>query len=116
MGKSKNQSFELLIIKVIHTIIWTFFVLIIFYILYTAIIDEMNLYTWVAIVLVIVEGCILLINGWRCPLTNIGKKYTSNTEVGFDIFLPKWLAKNNKTILTTIYLIGIMFVIYRLLT
>lgn len=71
---------------------------------------------WTAVALVIIEGIILLINGWRCPLTRLGEKYTEQTNVGFDIFLPKWLAKNNKTIFTALFFLGVIIVIYRVLT
>ncbi len=116
MRESRNPKRKLLTIKVLHTIIWVFFVLIILYILYSGIFNRIDILTWVAIVLIVVEGIILLVNGWRCPLTNLGEKYTEQTDVGFDIFLPSWVAKNNKTIFTTIYLIGVIIVIYRLLT
>lgn len=116
MGKSKNLSRELLIIKTLHTVIWALFVLAILYILYAAIMDRIGTLAWSAIALVIFEGIILIINGWRCPLTRLGEKYTERTDVGFDIFLPKWLAKNNKTIFTVLFSVGVILVIYRLLT
>ena len=116
MGEIKNPSSKLLIIKIFHTVIWAFFVLLIFYILYSAIIDRIDVLTWISIALIVVEGIVLLINGWRCPLTTVGEKYTEQADVGFDIFLPKWVAKNNKTIFTTIYSLGVIIVIYRLIT
>lgn len=116
MRKPEDPGRKLLMIKILHTVIWAFFVFIIFYILYSALIDRVNSLTWIAIALIVVEGIILLINGWRCPLTIVGEKYTQQNDVGFDIFLPRWVAKNNKTIFTTIYSIGVMLVLYRLLT
>ena len=116
MVTSRNPSSILLIIKVLHTLIWAFFVLTILYILYAAIMDRIGTLLWIAIALVVVEGIILLINGGRCPLTRLGEKYTEETDVGFDIFLPKWVAKNNKTIFTTLYFIGVIIAIYRVLT
>lgn len=116
MEKPDKQSRKLFIIKINHTIIWTFFVMTILYILYAGITDNIGMLVWIAISLIIIEGIVLLVNGWRCPLTLLGQKYTDNTDTGFDIFLPKWLAKNNKTIFTTIYFIGVVIVIYRLLT
>lgn len=116
MSKHSSSTSKLLIIKVVHTVIWAFFVLTLMYILYSAIIDRITLYTWTAIMLIVLEGVVLLINGWRCPLTTLGEKYTEQTEVGFDIFLPRWVAKNNKLIFTTIYIIGILLVVYRLIT
>lgn len=106
---------KLLCIKLIHTIIWAFFVLVIFYILFAGIFDRINIYTFIAIGLVLIEGLILILFGWRCPLTVMGEKYSDDHEIGFDIFLPKWLAKNNKTILGAIFGIGAVIVILRLL-
>lgn len=98
-----------------HTIIWVFYVLIISYILFAGIFNKVNVYTWIAIGSVVFEGIILIIFKGKCPLTIMGYKYTDNLQVGFDIFLPRWLAKNNKMIFGTIYGIGVLIVIYRLL-
>lgn len=116
MGKSTNQISKLLAIKIIHTVIWAFFVLVIFYILYSGITNSIGILTWMGIALIVLEGIILFINGWRCPLTILGEKYTDQTEVGFDIFLPRWVAKNNKAIFTTIFFISVIIVFYRVLT
>lgn len=116
MDESGNQSHKLFTIKVLHTVIWAFYVLAILYILYAAIMDRIGTLVWIAIGLTVFEGIILLINGWRCPLTRLGEKYTESTDVGFDIFLPKWLANNNKIIFTALFSVGVIIVIYRLLT
>ena len=110
-----NMSKKLFYIKLMHTIIWVFYVLIISYILFAGIFNKVNVYTWIAIGSVVFEGIILIIFKGKCPLTIMGYKYTDNLQVGFDIFLPRWLAKNNKMIFGTIYGIGVLIVIYRLL-
>lgn len=107
------MSKKLLCIKLIHTIIWAFFVVVIFYILFSGIFNRINAYTYIAIGLVVIEGLILLLFGWRCPLTVVGKKYTDDREIGFDIFLPKWIAKNNKVIFGALFGIGAVIVILR---
>ena len=98
-----------------HTIIWLFYVLIIFYILYAGIYNKINLYIWIAIGLVIFEVIILAVFKGKCPLTILGYKYADNQQVGFDIYLPRWLAKYNKIIFGTIFVIGILIVIYRII-
>lgn len=107
---------KLFAVKLAHTVIWAIFVLVILYIVYCGVFDCVNIAAFVGIGLVIGEGIVLLICGWRCPLTLLGRKYTDEHEVGFDIFLPTWLAKNNKVIFTTLFVIGVVLVIYRLLT
>mgnify|MGYP006924659613 CR=1 FL=1 len=54
---------KLLRIKLIHTIILAFFVSVIFYILFAGIFDRINIYTFIAIRLVVLEGLILLLFG-----------------------------------------------------
>jgi hypothetical protein len=69
----------------------------------------------VAIGLVLLEGIILLIFNWRCPLTVAGYRYSDTKEVGFDIFIPKWIAKYNKFIFTIIFAAGFVLVFLRLM-
>ncbi|MEH6957806.1 hypothetical protein [Neobacillus drentensis] len=105
---------KLFYIKLLHTIIWFFYVLVIFYIFYTGVFNKVNIYTWTSIGLVIFEGIILMIFKGKCPLTVLGYKYTINPQVGFDIFLPRWLAKHNKMIFGTIFAVGTLLVLFRL--
>ncbi len=107
---------KLILIKLLHTAIWLFYVLIILYTFYAAFIDRIDFYFLIAVCLVLLEGLILLKNGWRCPLTRIGAQYTRDVSVNFDIFLPKWLAKHNKSIFTIIFSASIILAIYRILT
>ncbi len=104
---------KLLTIKLIHTVIWVFFVTIIFYVLYSGIANDVTIYTWIAIALVIGEGFTLLIFKMFCPLTLMARKYSNSEKDNFDIFLPNWLAKHNKLIFTTIFVAGVIIVIYR---
>ncbi len=110
-----NNHQRLLLIKSAHTVIWAFFVAVIFYILYCGIVDEVQVYTWVAIGLILGEGLVLLLFKMYCPLTIWARKYSSSSKDNFDIFLPEWLARNNKVIFTTLYLIGVACVILRVL-
>jgi hypothetical protein len=115
MLKDDEAKSKLFLITLLHTAIWLFYVLIILYTLYAAIMDRIDLYFLIAVCLVLLEGIILIKNGWRCPLTRIGGKYSSDVSIGFDIFLPKWLAKHNKTIFTLIFLASLILAIYRIL-
>ena len=108
-----TQSGKLLTIKIVHTLIWLFFVFAIFYVLYSGITNRINLYTWIAIGLVVGEGVVLFIFNKFCPLTLLARKYSDSTKDNFDIFLPNWLARHNKLIFTTIYLVGVLIVLIR---
>ncbi|NNM17916.1 MAG: hypothetical protein HKP24_05040 [Croceitalea sp.] len=104
---------KLLAIKLIHTIIWLVFVVAIFYVLYSGISGEITLYTWLAIAMVIGEGITLLAFKMFCPLTLMARKYSDSDKDNFDIFLPNWLAKYNKLIFTTIFLLGLVLVLFK---
>lgn len=88
---------------------------IIFYIVYSEIFDRIGVMTYVAIGLIVREGIILLIFKWRCPLTVVGYKYSDTKEVGFEIFIPKWLAKHNKMIFAIIFAAGLVLVAARII-
>lgn len=108
-----NNNRKLRLIKIIHTIIWAFFVSIIFYVVYSGFSGNITLYTWIAIGLVVGEGLVLLLFRMFCPLTVLARRYSDAPEANFDIFLPGWLAKYNKIIFTTIFLIGLVVVLIR---
>ena len=103
----------LLFIKLLHTAVWSFFVFIIFYVVHSGISGKITPFTWISIGLVVGEGLILLLFKMFCPITLIARKYSDSKKENFDIFLPNWLAKYNKIIFTTIYLIGVLLVLLR---
>lgn len=110
-----NNLQRLRIIKIVHSLVWTFMVAVIFYVLYCGVFDNVNLLTWIAIGIIILEGSVLLAFKMYCPLTVLARKYSDSTKDNFDIFLPNWLAKYNKLIFTSIYLLGLIMVIYRVI-
>jgi len=110
-----NSNEKLFVIKLVHTLIWAFFISVIFYILYSGISNKINSFTWIAIVVVIAEGIILIIFKMFCPLTLIARKYSNSDKDNFDIFLPNFLARYNKVIFTAIYLVGVIIVLFRVL-
>ncbi|MEZ4850191.1 MAG: hypothetical protein R3B93_16565 [Bacteroidia bacterium] len=111
-----NKESKLLTIKFIHTLIWVIFVAVIFYIVYSGVTDSITTYTWMGIGLIIGEGLVLLLFKMSCPLTVLARKYSDSQKDNFDIFLPNWLARYNKLIFTSIFLFGLIVVVYRVLT
>jgi hypothetical protein len=110
-----NQARKLLVIKVIHTIIWAFFVSVISYVLYAGITNTITIYTWIGIGLVIGEGLVLLLFKMYCPLTVLARNYSDSQKDNFDIFLPNWLARHNKLIFTSIFIAGLLIVLFRVM-
>ncbi len=83
-----NTVLKLFSVKLLHTVIWAFFVMVIGYVLYCGIADDLSPYTWLASGLVILEGLVLLVFGGRCPLTLVARNYSDSDLDNFDIFLP----------------------------
>lgn len=104
---------KLLLIKLLHTAVWAFFVSMIGYILYSGLADAVSSYTWIASGTVIIEGLVLLLFRLHCPLTILARKYSDSDRANFDIFLPNWLARYNKRLFTSLYILGLLLVMYR---
>lgn len=109
-----NES-KLRIIKVVHTIVWIFFNVVIFYMLYAVLVNKIDIWLWICYGLILLEGLILLIFKLYCPLTIWARKYSSSYKENFDIYLPNWLAKYNKQIYTSLVAVITIFTIIRLL-
>lgn len=105
---------RLILIKLIHTLIWIFFNIVIFYLLYSVIINKLDRWVWICIGLIAIEGIILLAFKNLCPVTLVARKYSDSNKENFDIFLPNWLAKYNKQIYSVIVLITLIILIFRL--
>jgi len=98
---------RLVAIKVVHTVVWVFFASCIF---------AIPVYAWrgqfraaaVLICVVLLEVVVLLVNRWRCPLTGVAARYTDDRRDNFDIYLPEWVARHNKTIFGGLYVAGIV--------
>lgn len=98
----------LLAVKLLHTVIWTFFagcIVAIPILGWTGRYAEAALFSGI----VLIEALVLLFNRWRCPLTGIAARYTDDRRENFDIFLPQWLARYNKVVFGVLYVAG-MFV------
>ena len=94
-------------IKVVHTIVWALFAGCIFAIPTASLYGDNQVAFWLAAI-VFVEVAVLAVNKWRCPLTALAARYTTDRGANFDIYLPEWLAKHNKVIFGTIYLVGVV--------
>tara|TARA_R110002167_G_scaffold123399_6_gene302322 strand:+ start:478 stop:813 length:336 start_codon:yes stop_codon:yes gene_type:complete len=107
---------KLLWIKILHTVIWLFYNVVIFYLLYAVIINKIDIWVWICVGLVVLEGLILWVFNMFCPLTVLARNYSDSTKDNFDIFLPNWLAKYNKLIYTSIFIVAIVLLVYRMVS
>ncbi|HMT12679.1 MAG TPA: hypothetical protein PKA39_13770 [Ignavibacteria bacterium] len=99
-----------------HTAIWIFFNIVIFYLLYAVVVNKIDIWVWISLGLIGIETLILLVFKRVCPVTLLAKRYSDSERANFDIYLPHWLAKYNQPIYSSIVMLAILILFYRLLT
>ena len=110
----KNET-KVILIKLAHTVIWFIMALASIYILYAGITKTESAWLWISIALLCFESLVLVFNKWTCPFTPMAMKYTSERTDNFDIYIPKIIARYNKVIFGTIFVVGLVLVIYNML-
>jgi hypothetical protein len=95
----------LVLIKLVHTLAWAFFAGCIVALPLAALAGRMRLAAWLAAA-TLVEVVVLVANGMRCPLTDLAARYTDQRHDNFDIYLPLWLARHNKVIFGSLFVVG----------
>jgi len=103
---------SLRLIKWIHTIVWAFFAGCILAIPLFAYVGRFDL-AMALIAAVMVEVLILAANRMRCPLTGVAARFTDDRKDNFDIYLPLWIARHNKTIFRLLYVGAVMYTFVR---
>jgi hypothetical protein len=109
---ARDSARALRAIKLVHTVIWAFFASCIVAIPVLALQDRLTAAAVLSGV-VLVECLIILANAWRCPLTGVAARYTDDRRDNFDIYLPEWLARHNKTIFGLLYAGGLLLTLGR---
>ena len=102
-------------VKLIHTVIWAFFVVCILAVALFTALSRFRLAALFAAV-VGVEVVVLVLNRLTCPLTKVAARHTDDRSANFDIYLPEWVARHNKAIFGTLYLAGLLFLLARWMT
>jgi len=94
-------------VKTVHTIVWAALV---------GCILAIPVMAWrenfagasILILIILIEVVVLVANGWRCPLTDVAGRFTTDRRDNFDIYLPLWLARHNKTVFGTLFVLGLV--------
>jgi uncharacterized membrane protein len=107
-----NALGKLRVVKAAHTAVWALFAACILAIPMYVYQDRFDRVV-VLIAIVLVEVAVLLLNSWRCPLTAVAARYTDDRRDNFDIYLPNWLARHNKSIFSLIFIAGLAYALLR---
>ena len=110
-----TSSTKLILVKLLHTVIWIFFNVVIFYLLYAVIVNKIDKWVWICLGLIFCEVLTLVVFKKMCPVTLVARRYSDSQKANFDIYLPEWLAKYNKEIYTVIVIICLILLIWRLI-
>ncbi len=100
-------------IKVVHTIIFWVFSGCVIYALLSGLADRITVWTWVAVVLIVLEGAALWLAGGTCPLTLLAERQGAIQGSVADIFLPKWFADRVFPICGTTYGVVVVIILFR---
>jgi hypothetical protein len=98
-------------IKLLHTVIWVFFAGCIGAL---PVVGLRRQFGWATALtaLVLAKCTVLALNRCRCPLTDLAARHTPEHRAdNFDIYLPAWLARHNKTIFGTLFVVGEIMVL-----
>jgi hypothetical protein len=102
-------------IKLVHTIIFWILSGCTVYSLFSGVTGRITTWTWVAVVLLLVESVVLAVSGWTCPLTILAERQGAQRGSVTDIFLPKWLADRIFPICGSMYVIALALILWRVL-
>lgn len=111
-----KDSHKLVLIKLIHTAIWVFFNVVIFYLLYAVLVNKIDKWAWICLGLIFLEVLVLLVFKRICPVTLVARKYSDSSRHNFDIYLPEKLARYNKEIYGVIVIIILLLLVWRLVS
>jgi len=107
-----QPDYLLVVIKLLHTAIWAVLAASILALPLAAFTRH---FRW-ALILTAFIACecgVLAANRDRCPLTDWAARFTEDRSANFDIYLPEWLARNNKVIFGTLFAVNELFVLWR---
>lgn len=105
-------AYKLRQIKLLHTAIWAVMTGAILWLPFAAWLGQ---FRWAfGLTLLILGECLVLArNRGRCPLTDLAERYTHDRADNFDIYLPLWLARNNKRVFGFLFVAGELVVLWR---
>ena len=107
-----NPTRALVAIKLLHTVVWLFLVACIVTIPVAGLLRRFSLAAVLA-GLVLLECLVLALNRFRCPIGDWARMFTDEPADNYDIYLPAWLARHNKAIFGTLFVLGGLFTLAR---
>jgi hypothetical protein len=104
---------KLFFIKFVHSVIFWWQVIGLGYLLFAGIIRTFNILVLLAVISIITNGILLLLNKGRCPFTTLAEKQGANKGSVTDIFLPDYIARNIFKVATPIFVLELIILAVR---
>ena len=76
-------------IRSVHTLIFLIMGGLLLVFLLEVIFDTITPLTWIAVIVLLLEGIALMLNDWRCPLGTYAERVGAITTAESDMLLPK---------------------------
>lgn len=107
-----NAPAQLAAIKLLHTTVWAVMA---GCVLAIPLAGFLRQFRWAVVLTAIIVGeCVVLVaNRGRCPLTDWAARFTDDRADNFDIYLPNWLARHNKSIFGTLFVVSEAIVLWQ---
>ncbi|WP_445665411.1 hypothetical protein [Fodinibius sp. AD559] len=102
-------------IKLVHSFLFLLIGISTVCVLVTAVLDQVNALTWWAFGVAIVELLVLLLNNWRCPLTDLAEQHGAEVGSVADLFLPEWLSDRLFGVFGIVFVATCLLLAWRLL-
>ena len=98
-------------VKLLHTAIWVFFNACLVLATWAGLSGRFDVWFWLPLACIAAECFLLFYNDWTCPLTPIAARYTKARHDAFDIYLPRFIARHNIAIYTTLFVLATITVV-----
>ena len=111
-----NQP-RLIVIKSLHTAVFLLMSASILYILYCGLTRTYDGPLVIALAAVTIESLVFLVNGRRCPLTALARRYGAATGDGWtaDIYLPAWSIPLVTPVCSVLFVAGLLALLLNVL-
>jgi len=100
-------------IKLVHSFLFFLIGICTIYVFVAAALDHITLLTWIAFGVSVVELLAIVLNEWRCPLTDLAESHGAEIGSVADLFLPQWLSDHLFTVFGVIFTITCLLLIWR---
>ena len=103
-------------IKLIHSLLFLLIVISTIYVFFSSLSDQITTLTWIAFAIALIEMLVLLLNDWRCPLTDLAEQSGAQTGSVADLFLPQWISDRLFVIFGIVFVATCILMFWRLVT